>query len=516
MPQSGRNIVICCDGTANEPLARGGTNVFELVGLLRGFSDQLVYYDPGLGTESAPGAQTWAAKKTTEVLGLAFGYGLKRNISDAYTFLMDHYEPGDRIYLFGFSRGAYTVRALAGMLHTVGLLEKGSGNLLYYALKKYTQQGKREWENIGAFKGTLCRQLRDTSPRFAVPIHFLGVWDTVKSVGLFRRSVQLPFTRALPNVRSARHAVALDEKRSKYRPNLWTASGGFDGDVKTVWFSGVHADVGGGYPATERGLADISLEWMVDSAEEHELLLNRERFETARRKRIDDASECQDASLNDAGNGGSRYKRTHNPLLPIWWIAGWWRRKLPERAWIHESVIDGNKDRRDSWEKGPLGLVHRVKNKDVAIEGDVLLLRQGKAVLIQVLRPGEQSYFESNGLPDNAEEAMRGLRLAGLEQWQKTVSDCFSRGVIDASAASQEKARNLLIAAGEAIIRDDIKGEGGAFECVKTFLRMRSLKSAGKRDIVASAPYLLESLAEHSSKKSPKPDDNESDEGRLS
>lgn len=155
-----KNIVICCDGTGMEPRARANTNVYEVAGLARRPpEEQVVYYDPGLGTESDPAAQTWIAKKTTKVLGLAFGLGLKKNIGDAYTFLMDFYEPGDRIYMFGFSRGAYTVRAIAGMLRAVGLMQRGCHNLLPYALKLYTQQsGMREWELEASWKRTFCQR----------------------------------------------------------------------------------------------------------------------------------------------------------------------------------------------------------------------------------------------------------------------------------------------------------------------------------------------------------------------
>jgi len=510
MSQNGRNIVICCDGTANEPKARGATNVFELVGLLRGNQKQLVYYDPGLGTESAPGAQTKVAKMTTKLLGLAFGYGLSKNIADAYTYLMNHYEIGDRIYLFGFSRGAYTVRALAGMLQDVGLLEKGSDNLLHYAIRKYTQQGRRKWADIGAFKSALCRPIQKSSPRFAVPIHFLGVWDTVKSVGLFRTSIQLPFTRKLPNVNTARHAVAFDEKRSKYRPNLWTASGGLDGDVRTVWFAGVHADVGGGYPATERGLADITLEWMLDSATLHGLLIDRDRFETARQKRIDDLKKHHDSITSDSpGAIQSQYERVHNPLLPYWWIAGWWRRRLPQRAWIHKSIVDAitfNEPEQRRWPftmfgQSPLNILHKIGDKDVYLEGGVLLLLHQEAVLIQHLRPGELTYLESNGLSDEADLVLRDLRLAGLKLWQEKLSQCFASGTINASVNAQQKAQQLLQDGIDAVQNSRIKGDNGAFAHLESFRRMTSLKNTpqnrqARQEIVDSAPYLAESLAE--------------------
>jgi uncharacterized protein (DUF2235 family) len=504
MPDLNRNIVICCDGTANEPKARGATNVFELVRLLRGQPSQLVYYDPGLGTESAPGAQTRIAKTTTKVLGLAFGYGLKKNIGDAYTYLMDQYEPGDRIFMFGFSRGAYTVRALAAMLHTVGLLEKGSGNLLYYAIKKYTQQGKREWADIGAFKGTLCRQISDSSPRFSVPIHFLGVWDTVKSVGLFRGSVILPYTQQLPNVSSGRHAVALDEKRSKYRPNLWTATGSPEGDLQTMWFTGVHADVGGGYTDTERGLADISLEWMLDGAEQHGLRVDREKLRTASQKRIEKVKKGLGSGNGDSDAARRQYERVHNPLIPYWWVLGWWRRKLPDRAWVHESTLHRIAADAKASDSLPLGVLRRLGDKQVHLEDALLLVRHRKAVLIQRLTPGEIRYFKTNGLPDEPEAGLRGLRFAGSELWQAKLGQHLESGSFDFSNNSRQKAQELLEQCRDAVVRDEIKGEQGAFAHLSSLLRMTSLKNteqekAARQEIIDSAPYLLESLAEHPS-----------------
>ncbi|WP_234439638.1 MULTISPECIES: T6SS phospholipase effector Tle1-like catalytic domain-containing protein [Streptomyces] len=123
----GKNIVVCLDGTGNQLKARGNTNVVKLYEMLdlHDPTAQIAYYDPGVGTFSAAGAWTTPGRKISKLLGLAFGSGLKANLAEAYTYLMHHYEPGDRIFLFGFSRGAYTARALAGLLKSVGLLRRG-------------------------------------------------------------------------------------------------------------------------------------------------------------------------------------------------------------------------------------------------------------------------------------------------------------------------------------------------------------------------------------------------------
>src|SRR5688572_26426384 len=133
-----KNIVICCDGTGNEVNANEFTNVVKLYRRLsrEDPARQINYYDPGLGTLGTPGFRTRTFTSITRLIGLAFGYGIHDNVKDAYLFLMRNYQEGDRIFLFGFSRGAYTVRALAGMLFRVGLLEYGNDNLVEHALKR--------------------------------------------------------------------------------------------------------------------------------------------------------------------------------------------------------------------------------------------------------------------------------------------------------------------------------------------------------------------------------------------
>jgi hypothetical protein len=130
-----KNVVLCCDGTANE-FAQNRTNVVKLYFTLgRDRSQQVAYYHPGLGTMEPLGALTRASRVITRVLGMAFGYGLEADIRDAYVFLMNNFEDGDRVFLFGFSRGAYTVRAVASLLHMYGLISKGNESLVPYAIQ---------------------------------------------------------------------------------------------------------------------------------------------------------------------------------------------------------------------------------------------------------------------------------------------------------------------------------------------------------------------------------------------
>ena len=137
-----RNLVICLDGTRNE-LEMRSTNVVRVYDIAVKDGRQLAYYDPGVGTMGARAAVTRTGKRLTQVAGLAAGYGVKENVAEAYRFLMDNYQAGDQIYVFGFSRGAYTARVLAGLLRTVGLLRPHAGNLIPYALKLYTKTGKK-------------------------------------------------------------------------------------------------------------------------------------------------------------------------------------------------------------------------------------------------------------------------------------------------------------------------------------------------------------------------------------
>jgi uncharacterized protein (DUF2235 family) len=273
----GRNLVLCLDGTCNEP-ERGSSNVARIYDIACKDDRQLVYYDPGVGTLGARSAITRPGKALTRFAGMVVGYGVRDNVEDAYRFLMHTYRRGDRIYLFGFSRGAYTARALAGMLRTVGLLRAGSDNLVPYALKLYTRGGKKQDEKqqeaFWALRSDFADKFAnpDFPGRFAPQIRFLGVWDTVKTVGWLNWRAQIeqarwPFTRKLPNVACGRHALSIDERRRHYEEYRFapaeTARG--DGRLREMWFAGAHSDVGGTFPDDHR-LADIALRWIADEA----------------------------------------------------------------------------------------------------------------------------------------------------------------------------------------------------------------------------------------------------------
>jgi len=264
-----KNIVICCDGTKNE-YGDENTNVVLLYSMLTKNAEQVTYYDPGVGTMSTPTVKTKIGAWISKAKGLAFGAGVILNIEEAYRFLMDAYEDGDDVYIFGFSRGAYTARALAGLVAKCGLLDKGNENMIPYIMRIFRYE--KRWHIHKGFRKTFSRQCN---------IHSLGLWDTVKSVGRVYNPLSLQYTANNPIVKNVRHAIAIDERRAFYRQNLW-GKGRKGQSVKQVWFSGVHADVGGGYPKNETGPSLIALEWMlkqmpglvIDQAKQKRVLSN--------------------------------------------------------------------------------------------------------------------------------------------------------------------------------------------------------------------------------------------------
>jgi uncharacterized protein (DUF2235 family) len=273
-----KNVVLCCDGTANE-FARNKTNVLKLFSMLvQDASRQVCYYHPGLGTMEPAGALTTISRVVTKTLGMAIGYGLANDIRDAYVYIMRTYNPGDRLYMFGFSRGAYTARAVASLLHMYGLIRPGNEALVPYAVRMMLgiQRGVSAKQNVDEYFD-LARQFQHTMSTECKP-HFVGVWDTVSSVGWLENPLHLPFVANNPDIQFGRHAIAIDERRAFFRTNVWRpvadpAKAGPQ-DLKQVWFAGVHCDVGGGYAETESGLSKIALRWMAAEAEANGLLVD--------------------------------------------------------------------------------------------------------------------------------------------------------------------------------------------------------------------------------------------------
>ena len=342
-----KNIVLCCDGTANE-FAVDRTNVVKLFYALEHKSGvQIAYYHPGLGTMEPSGALTGFSKQVTKLLGKACGYGLEADVRDAYVFLMRSFEPEDRVFLFGFSRGAYTVRVVASLLHMYGLLPKGNEPLVPYAIRMMTaSDGDERFSLAGQFKTTFSTPCRPW---------FVGVWDTVSSVGWVANPLKVPFTANNPDIQIARQAIAIDERRAFFRQNQWfpkAPSSGFPEErcgpknLKQVWFAGVHCDVGGGYPESESALSKIALEWMLGEAYANGLRLNRGRTDLVLGK-----SGCGYVAPDAKG-------LMHESLNLAWWPAEFVpkrhfnaktrtdehrmnlfrRRTIPDNAQVHESV----------------------------------------------------------------------------------------------------------------------------------------------------------------------------------
>jgi len=273
------NIVICFDGTGAEIRAGGNTNVVQLFRRLHNKPGrQLTYYDPGVGTFSAAGAWTEPAQRISRLFGVAFGTGMRTNLEEAYTFLINHWKPDDKIFIFGFSRGAYCARALTGMLYVVGMMRPNSENLVKYAVSNYARRKpkwrKENWKKAQQFKSIMSQKVesRKGEDHYWVPVTYLGLWDTVKAPGILRRSMEWPYTRKLPNVDAGRHAVSIDEKRRPFREYL-VAEG--HSTIQEVWFAGVHSDIGGGF-VDKPCLGDIALKWITDGARAAGILLDED------------------------------------------------------------------------------------------------------------------------------------------------------------------------------------------------------------------------------------------------
>jgi uncharacterized protein (DUF2235 family) len=270
-----RNLVLFCDGTSNE-VKQNLTNVLKLYRICEKDDDQLVFYDPGIGTIGL--ADDWGRfrQSLNAFFGLATGWGLDENILDAYACLCRVWREGDRIFMFGFSRGAYTARAVAGLVHLIGILRPEQLNLIRYALTAYKRSATDNSLEI-------AWQFRRVIDGRRAPIHFLGVWDTVASVIVPRRDrfylpglSFLPYTKNNPSVRIFRQAAAIDERRSMFRLLRWGdgqmfrpdpfGDPGIPQDQRNVWFAGDHSDVGGGYAEAESQPAKFALRWMAQEA----------------------------------------------------------------------------------------------------------------------------------------------------------------------------------------------------------------------------------------------------------
>lgn len=360
-----KNIVVCCDGTGNE-VEGDLSNVLKLFRIAQKNEQQVVYYNPGVGTIGLSSEWGRVFQNAKGIFGLATGYGLDDNIMDAYRFICQRYEDGDKLFFFGFSRGSYTLRALAGLIHLVGLLRPEQFNVANYALTAYKRASQ---ENNLHLAWDFARIM---STRHAT-IHFLGVWDTVASMIVPRQDRfylpslrTLPFTRTNPSVRCFRQAVAVDERRRMFRLNRWEPRQSYvpvpfanppsdmPQDTVQMAFAGVHSDIGGGYPESESALSKFPLAWLTDEATSHGLQINATMYDHLVKGKVLPGGKYRYVAPDAAG-------KLHNSLNWAWWIlellpksVNWreWKRpslfgfyfplaeprKLPEELQIHPSV----------------------------------------------------------------------------------------------------------------------------------------------------------------------------------
>jgi uncharacterized protein (DUF2235 family) len=342
-----KHIVICSDGTGNTAIKGRGTNVFKLYEAvdLEGhrtnntWPRQIGFYDDGVGT---------ARLKALALLFGAFGVGLGRNVRQLYADLARVYDPGDRIFLFGFSRGAFTVRTLNGFIAACGLIDRAHctsdddlRKKVYSAYRAYRDRYRTRLaqlfrgaasnapESVRSVRTSLAvqhapehRRPVDRTPdgqaleAWQVPITFIGVWDTVDAVGFPVPGVaelvnetfyrfKFPDHHLGPTVQRARHALAVDDERGTFHPLLWNeqreTSPATPPRIEQVWFSGAHSNVGGGYP--KQGMSLVALEWMMAEAEQVTL-----RFSATDRKLYQERQNVYDKLYDSRGGTGFFYR----------------------------------------------------------------------------------------------------------------------------------------------------------------------------------------------------------------
>lgn len=383
-----KNIVVCLDGTGNQ-IEENISNVLKLYRSLdKGEAReprQVVFYDQGVGTIGQKGTWGVLSQKAASIWSLATGHGLDDNVLRAYTFIARNFCQGevagedglvskqfDRIYIFGYSRGAHTARVLAALIYNIGMLRPEQLNLAGAALTAYKRAGSKTGETeVSAF--------RRITQAPSVPIEFVGVWDTVSSMIVPRTDrfliptiEKLPNTRSNPGVRVFRHAMAIDEERYMFRLDTWDEGQEFkynihasgerqDQDCQQVWFAGYHGDVGGGNPREASGASQYPLCWMIKEAMVNHLRFNPRTVDyVAQGIPYGATTEYMypkpdpQAKLHSSRRSAwallevfpklARFRETgakkKRPALLGLYLPLWEKRTIPEGAKIHQSAID--------------------------------------------------------------------------------------------------------------------------------------------------------------------------------
>jgi Uncharacterized alpha/beta hydrolase domain (DUF2235) len=279
-----RQLIICCDGTNNNLTGRStDTNVTRLCELLDpDRQNQLLYYDPGVGNPGElPGATVGdQISRTFERLyGLVFGKGIYENIAEAYRFLMRNYQPGDQIFLYGFSRGAFTARSIGGMVTSFGILRPDMEGLVSTLLHVYFADREKSGDKFDQIRKQISELFASDTLRDA-RVWFVGVWDTVASVGapLLSRTITGTPTICRKKYQHVCQALALDEHRAAFKHRPYAVEKDYDyaangQSVAQQWFSGSHGDVGGGYNMPEAALSTTALLWVLQQSASKELRL---------------------------------------------------------------------------------------------------------------------------------------------------------------------------------------------------------------------------------------------------
>ncbi|MBQ74380.1 MAG: hypothetical protein CMQ20_05055, partial [Gammaproteobacteria bacterium] len=322
-----KNVIVFSDGTSNTK--RTNTNVYQFYKALKDSPKNTCFYDPGVGSFSG------------DVFGKAFGAGLAVNIRQCYDFIVSKYEPGDRLFLFGFSRGAYTVRSLASFVSLIGLVEKNKKKLgaqgprhhkrqILTVQQKYARLAYDVYRSnkTPAFQAAL-RELSERQQMRSCPVFGLGVWDTVGALGLpsmdrdqnafgehYYHRVKLP-----KGIRYAYHALSIDDERREFSPVLFSRTPKNTETIEEVWFSGMHSDVGSGYKLKKKDphakeLANISLKWMADKFSAA-LKFNRSKFGRGKPR----------GYMHDSLEGAAEHLYVKR------------KRAVPKNSHLHQSVI---------------------------------------------------------------------------------------------------------------------------------------------------------------------------------
>jgi uncharacterized protein (DUF2235 family) len=376
MPKS---IVICCDGTWNSDNDASPTNVAKLSDfLLREDPTRdrpVVYYDSGVGTRGGP---------IERLFDGVTGYGVSENIRQAYRVLIDNYAPGDDLYFFGFSRGAFTVRSLAGLVRNCGILRRDRRDLVAEAYDFYRDRDPAKRPD--APPAEAYRRAHAVEP--ATFIHFIGVWETVGALGdpllrhsLINRGLRFHDLKLSSYVRNAFQALAIDEYRRPFQPAIWQQQPHARGQVmRQVWFIGSHSDVGGGY--RDAGLSNIALDWLARRAIDYGLRVD----EAGLSDLLGDAFPADSSVPHDSDRGF------------YWWLpsgpraidapAAGGAMHLPTHERLHWTVIE--RHRRDPGYR-PGSLVDYLERKPGALDGEprsnALLEGPGDAAPTRSARP---------------------------------------------------------------------------------------------------------------------------------